>query len=81
MDRLCTNFRDFRAKSVGVVSKNVFDKGGPGGGARGGPCEKAGLEVVIYPPRSVCAKFGVDRVNGRGDRAGRKVSKKCKKMC
>ena len=62
-----------------VVSKNAFDKGGPGGGARGGPCEKAGLEVVIYPPRNVCAKFGVDRVNGHGDIAGRKVSKKCQK--
>ena len=25
---------------------------------------------------SVCAKFGIDRVNGHGDIAGRKVSKK-----
>ena len=55
------------------MSKNVFDKVRPGGGARAGPCEKAGLEVVIYPPRSVCAKFGVDRVNSRGDIAGQKV--------
>ena len=47
LERLCTNFRDFTAKPVGVVSKNVFDKGVPGGGARGGPCEKAGLKVVI----------------------------------
>ena len=47
LERLCTNFHDFRAKSVGVVSKNVFDKGRPGGGARGGLCEKSGLKVVI----------------------------------
>ena len=75
LERLCTNFRDFRAKSVGVVFQNVFDKGRPGGGARGGPCEKSGLEVVIWHPRCVCVKFGVNRVNGRGDIAGRKVSK------
>ena len=53
----------------------MFDKGRPGGGARGGPCEKSGLEVVIWHPRCVCVKFGVNRVNGRGDIAGRKVSK------
>ena len=29
----------------------------------------------MYPPRRVCAKFGVIRVNGRGDIAGREVSK------
>ena len=49
------------------VSKNVYEKGGPSGGARGAPREKSQLEVVIYAPRSVCAKFGVDSVNGRED--------------
>ena len=53
----------------------MFHKGRPGGGARGGPCEKSGQKVVVSHPRSVCGKFGVDRVNGRGDGAGRKVSK------
>ena len=31
----------FRAKSVGAVSKNVFYKKRPDGGARGDPCEKS----------------------------------------
>ena len=47
LERLCSNFRDFWAKSIGVVPKNVFHKGRPGGGAIGGACEKWGLEVVI----------------------------------
>ena len=64
LEILCTDLCDFRAKSVGAVSKNVFYKKRPDGGARGGPCEKSGLEVVIWHPRSVCAKFGMDRGNG-----------------
>ena len=28
VDILCTDLRDFRAKSVGAVSKNVFEKNG-----------------------------------------------------
>ena len=65
LEILCrpTDLCDFRIKSVGAVSKNVFDKKRPGGGARGGPCEKSGLEVVIWHPRSVCAKFSIDRGN------------------
>ena len=58
LERLCTNFGDFWAKSVGVVSKNVFDKSWPGGGVRGGPCEKSGLEVVNWPQcMCVCANL------------------------
>ena len=33
------DLRDFRAKIVGAVSKNVFFKNQPHGGARRGPCE------------------------------------------
>ena len=40
LEILCTDLRDFRAKSVGAVSKNVFYKKRPDGGARGGPYEK-----------------------------------------
>ena len=47
---------ELKAKSVGAVSKNVFNKR-TDGGARGGPCEKSVLEVVIWHPRSVCAIY------------------------
>ena len=40
LDILCTDLCDFRAKFVRVVSKNVFCKNWPHGGARRGPCEK-----------------------------------------
>ena len=40
LEILCTALRDFRAKSVGAVSKNVSCKNRPHGGARRGPCEK-----------------------------------------
>ena len=40
VEQVCTGFRDFRAKCVGAVSKNVFCKNRPHGGARRGPCEK-----------------------------------------
>ena len=43
LERLCINLCDFLAKSVGVVNKNVFEKGWPGGGARGGPCDRCML--------------------------------------
>ena len=68
-----TDWRDFRAKSVGSVSKNVLHKNRPHGGARGGPCEKAGVKLVISLPWSVCAKFGIDRGNGCGDKSRAKV--------
>ena len=58
---LSTDLHEFWTKSLGVLSKNVFCKSWPHDGARVGPCEKAGLEVVIWHPRSVCAKFGMDR--------------------
>ena len=61
---LCTSW----AKSVGAVSKNMYYKKRHDGGARGGPCEKSGLEVMIWHPRSVCAKFTMDRSNGCGDK-------------
>ena len=38
---VCNDLRDFRANSVGAVSKNMFDKNRPDGGARGGPCEQS----------------------------------------
>ena len=34
VDILCSDLRDFRAKSVGAVSKNVFCKNQPYGGTR-----------------------------------------------
>ena len=73
LEILCADLRDYRANSAGAVSKNVFCKDQPCGGTREGPCEKAGLEVVTCHPRSVCAKFSIDRGNGSGDRVGRKV--------
>ena len=72
LEILCSDLCDFRAKSAGAVSKNVFCKSLLYGGARGGPCEKAGLEVVIYHPRSVSAAFGIDRSNGSGDKSREK---------
>ena len=64
---LPTDLRDFWTKSVGVLSKNVFCKYWPHGGARTGPCEKCGAEVLKWHPESVCAKYGRDRANGAGD--------------
>ena len=40
VDILCTDLCDFRANILGAVSKNVFCKNRPHGGARRGPCEK-----------------------------------------
>ena len=37
-----------------------------------GPCEKAGLEVVICHSRSVGAKFGMDRGNASRRKSGAK---------
>ena len=59
-----------RAKSV---RNSGFYKKRPDGGARGGPCGVQGMEVVIWHLRSVCAKFGIDRGNSRGDMAVGKV--------
>ena len=64
---LSTDLRDFWTKSVGVLSKNMFCKYRPHGGARTGPCEKCGAEVQKWHPGSVCAQFGSDRANGAGD--------------
>ena len=64
LEILCNDLCDFRAKSVGAALKNVFCKDRSNGGARGDQFEKAGLGVVICHPRSVCAKFGIDRGNG-----------------
>ena len=66
LEILCT---DFRGKSVGAVSKSVFNKNRSGGGARGRPCEKSRLKVLIWHRRSVCAKFGIDRGNGSRDKS------------
>ena len=52
LEILCTDLRDFRAKSVGAVSKNVFYQKRPDGGARGGPCEKSGCDLA--PKECVC---------------------------
>ena len=38
LEILCTALRDFRAKSVGAVSKNVFCKSRPDGGVRWDRC-------------------------------------------
>ena len=38
VDILCTDLCDFWAKIVGAVSKNVFCKNRPQGGARRGSC-------------------------------------------
>ena len=51
------------------MSINVVSKKQPHGGARTGACEKSGAEVVICQPRSVCAKFGMDRGNGARDKS------------
>ena len=64
---LSTDLRDFWTKSVGVVYRNVFCKHRPHGGARTGPFEKCGAEVLNWHPGSVCAHFGSDRANGAGD--------------
>ena len=47
----------------------MFSKKRTHGGARGGPCEKSGLEDVICHPGSVCATFDMDRGNGSGDKS------------
>ena len=46
VDILCSDLRDFRGKSVGVVSKNVFCKNLPHGGARRGPCDGRGCGLA-----------------------------------
>ena len=46
----------------------MFCRNRPHGGARRGICEKSDLEFMIWHPRSVCVKFGSDRVNGSGDK-------------
>ena len=71
VDILCTDLRDFRANIVGAVSKNVFCKNRPHGSAI-----EEGLvrnEVVVWQPRSVCAKFGMDRGNDDRDMSRAKV--------
>ena len=67
LEILCTDLCDFRAKSVGTVSKNVLCKNRPNGGARRGLCEKCGTEVQHCYPGSACAKLDRDRAYGGGD--------------
>ena len=64
---VCNNLQDFLTESGGVISKNVFFKSRPPGGAITGRSGNFGAEVHPWYPESVCAKFGIDRVNGCGD--------------
>ena len=50
------------------MAKNVYCKKCADGGTRASQCEECGLEVVIWQPMSVFAKFGIDRGNGYGDK-------------
>ena len=56
----CTVLRDFRKRSVVAVSKKKS------------PFDISGLDVVIWHPRNVCAKFGIDRGNGSRDKGRQK---------
>ena len=64
---VCNDLHDFWTKSGAVISKNVFYKSRPPGGAITGRSGKFGAEVHLWYPESVCAKFGIDRVNGCRD--------------
>ena len=63
---LSTNLHEFRTKSVGAVSRNMFCENQPHGGATTGLCEKYGAEVQNFHAGSVCAKLERDRTNGAG---------------
>ena len=67
IDIVCNNLQDFWTEYGAVISKNVFCTSRPPGGAIRGHSEKCGSEVNRWYPGSVCAKFGIDRVNGPGD--------------
>ena len=56
LEILSAALHDFRPKSVGAVSKNVFCKYRPDGGARRGACENSGAEVVIC--HAICVISG-----------------------
>ena len=64
---VCNDLQDFWTESGAVISKNVFYKGLPPGGAITGHSGNFGAEVHLWYPESICAKFGIDRVNGCGD--------------
>ena len=57
LEILCNDVCEFTAKSVGAVSKNVFTKMMV---ALEG-VHVTNQDVVIWHPRSVCAKFGIVR--------------------
>ena len=67
IERLSNDLQNFWTESRAVISKNVFYKRWPPGGAITGRSVKFGAEVHLWYPKSVCAKFGIDRVNGCGD--------------
>ena len=64
---VCNDLQDFWTESGAVISKNVFYKSGPPGGAITGHSGKCRSEVNLWYPESVWAKFDIDRVNGCGD--------------
>ena len=56
LEILCTALCDYREKSVRAVSKNMFCKDLPDGGARGGPCEKSGHGGCDLPSKECVCK-------------------------
>ena len=64
---VCNDLQDFWTESGAVISKNVFYKSCPPGGAITGRSGNFGAEDFRWHPGSVCAKFSMDRVNGAGD--------------
>ena len=67
LEIMCTDLRDFRTKSVGAASKNCFAKIGLMVALEEGHVRNQ-VEVVVWHVRSVCAKFGMDRGSGSGDK-------------
>ena len=67
IENLCNDLQDFWTESGAVIYKNVFSKSRPPGGAIIGRSGKFGAEVHRWYPGSVCAKFGIERINGGGD--------------
>ena len=64
---LSTDLHEFWTKSLGAVSRILFCKKQPHGGATTGLCEKRGAEVRNGHAGSVCAKLERDQTNGAGD--------------
>ena len=59
---VCKDLQDFWTESGAVISKIVFYKIRPPGGAITGRSGKFGAEVNCWYPGSICAKFGIDWV-------------------